>query len=84
MAKKYLYYKCREVKMGLLDDLGFHFKNYISYKTRDSIVGEFMRTHLKNDIMNNDRISDATKSKVGKDLNHEDLRQFIRDLDKEK
>jgi hypothetical protein len=28
-------------------DLVFHLKNYVSYKTRDTAVGEFMRTHLK-------------------------------------
>lgn len=64
--------------MGLLDDLLFHAKNYISYKTRDSALGEFIRTSLRNDIASNDKISDATKQKVDQDLKWETLRQHIR------
>lgn len=69
--------------MGLMDDLGFHFKNFISSQTRDTpIVGDTMRNHLRNEIMDNERISDWSKSKVARDLNHEEIRQFLRHLKK--
>ena len=64
--------------MGILDDLIFHAKNYISYKTRDTVLGEFMRTSLWNDIANNPNISEGAKSKVAEDLKWETIRQHLR------
>ena len=67
--------------MGLIDDLGFHFKNFVSSKVRDTpIVGDAVRNHLKSEIKNNDQISEGTKSKVAEDLYREDFRQFLRHI----
>jgi hypothetical protein len=69
--------------MGLIDDLGFHFKNFVSSNVRDTpIVGDMMRDHLKDEILNNDNISSGSKSKVAKDLNRENVRQFFRHIKK--
>jgi hypothetical protein len=67
--------------MGLMDDLGFHLKNFVSSKVRDTpIVGDAVRNHLKGEIKNNDQISEGTKSKVAEDLYREDSRQFLRHI----
>ena len=69
--------------MGLLDDLGFHFENYVSSKLRDTpVAGDAVRNHLKNEILNNDRVSDGAKNKVAEDLYREGIRQTIRHIKK--
>jgi hypothetical protein len=67
--------------MGLIDDLGFHLKNFVSSKVRDTpIIGDAARNHLKSEIKNNDQISEGAKSKVVEDLHREDCRQFLRHI----